>query len=90
MANVVSELGDRTSHDVRPDFDSGRGYYWMKQIAEARAAASRGEPVHLPRKERKGLAEESFFGQVDRRLSRKSFSMGASFNKEGKLIREGV
>ena len=87
MANVVSELGDRTSRSVRPDFDSGRGYYWMKQIAEARKAASRGEPVHLPRKPRKGLAEESFFGQVDTRLSRTSFTMGAHFDEKGKLQR---
>lgn len=86
MANVVSELGDQTSHDVRPDFNSGRGYYWMKQIKEAREAEARGEKVHLPRKRRRGLAEESFFGQVDRRLSRKSFMVGVAFNEKGRLM----
>jgi len=87
MSHLVKEPGDTTSHDVRPDFDSGRGYYWMKQVREAREAEARGEPVYLPRKPRKGLAEESFFAQVDRRLSRRSFTVSTTFDERGKLIR---
>lgn len=85
--NIVQKLGDKTTRDVRPDFDSAKGYYWMKQAKAARQAAANGERVHLPRKPRRGLAEQSYFGQVDRRLSRQSFTLGASFDKDGKLIR---
>ena len=87
MSNIVHELGDRTTRATVPDFDSARGYYWMKQAHAARQAAANGERVHLPRKPRRGLAEHSYFGQVDRRLSRQSFTLGASFDKDGKLIR---
>lgn len=90
MANIVQQLGDNTSKSVKPDFDSGKGYYWMKQISQARKAAANGDPVHLPRKERRGLAESCFFDQVDRRLSRQSFTLGASFGADGKIIREGA
>ena len=85
--NIVQKLGDKTTHDTRPDYDSAKGYYWMKQAHAAKQAAANGEPVYLPRKPRKGLAEHSFFSQVDRRLSRQSFTVGASFDKDGKLIR---
>lgn len=87
MANVVQNLGDNTSKDVKPDFESGKGYYWMKQVREAEAARSRGEEVWLPRKERKGLAENSFFDQVDRRLSRSTHSVNVTFDKDGKIVR---
>lgn len=86
MANHVREPGDRTSHDVVPDFESGRGYYWMKQMKAAEAARMRGEYVPpAPYKRRRGLAEESFFEQVDRRLSRQNFTIGVTFDKEGKI-----
>lgn len=89
MAIPVNKLGDNTSHNVKPDFDSGRGYYWMKQIYEAKKARERGESVNLTAyKPRKGLAENSFFSQVDRRLSRNSFTIGISFDKNGKRIKE--
>jgi hypothetical protein len=88
VANLVNKLGDGTSHSVTPDFESGRGYYWMKQISAARAAEARGEPVHLPRKPRKTQAEIDFFGQVDRRLSRTGFTVNVQFDSDGKIIRE--
>lgn len=85
MANVVQELGDKTSKPVKPDFEGEKFYHWqhMKRHAEKAGTLHR-----LPRKPRQGLAEQSFFDQVDRRLSRHSFVMGASFDKDGKLIRE--
>jgi hypothetical protein len=88
MTTFIKELGDSTSRDVKPDFESAKGYYWMKQMYEARKAEACGEPVHLPRKPRSTPAEYSYFEQVDRRLSRQSFIMGASFDKQGKLIKE--
>lgn len=81
-AYVTSGLGDNTSRDVKPDFESGRAYYWMKQVKAARRVGAR-----LPYKKRKGLAEESFFKQVDARLSRETFNVGISFDKDGKIIR---
>ena len=64
----------------------------MKQTYELRKAISNGEEVApFPYKPRKGLAEESFFRQVDRRLSRNSFTVSVKFDSEGRLIRdEGV
>ena len=89
MANLVEKLGDNTTKSVTPDFDSGKGYYWMKQIYEAKKARERGEPVNLTAyKPRQGLAENSFFNQVDRRLSRNSFVSNISFDENGKRIRE--
>ena len=79
---VTSGLGDNTSHDVKPDFESGRAYYWMKQVKAAKKAGTK-----LPYKKRKGLAEESFFKQVDARLSRETFTVGISFDENGKIIR---
>ena len=83
MANVVTEPGDSTSREVKPDFDSAKGYYWMKQVKQARINGATG---NLPRKPRRGLAENSFFEQVDRRLSRQSFSVNIQFDAEGKRI----
>lgn len=87
MANVVQQLGDTTSKDVKPDFDGAKGYFWMKQAHAAGRASANGERVHLPRKERSGLAEQTFFEQVDRRLSRQSFCLGATFDKDGNIVR---
>lgn len=88
MANVVSKLGDNTTRSVTPDFEGGKGYYWMKQIYEAKKARERGEPVNLTAyKPRRGLAENSFFSQVDRRLSRNSVTVSISFDKNGKRIK---
>ena len=83
MPNVVQELGDSTSREVKPDFDSAKGYYWMKQVRQAQINGATG---NLPRKPRRGLAETSFFEQVDRRLSRQSFSVDIAFDKEGRRI----
>ena len=69
MSNHVQQLGDNTSHNVKPDFESGKGYYWMKQT---HAAKRNGWNLKPPVKPRKTLAEVSFFEQVDRRLSRSS------------------
>ena len=86
MAYHIQQLGDHTSHEVRPDFDSGKGEYWMRQMKNIQ---QHGTPVkNWPRKPRKTLAEHSYFEQVDRRLSRQTYVMGASFDKDGKLIRE--
>lgn len=88
MAFHVTEPGDKTSHDTVPDFEGGKGYYWMKQMRAAEAARMRGEYVPpAPYKRRRGLAEESFFGQVDRRLSRRNYTLGASFDAEGRIKR---
>ena len=83
--NHIQKLGDNTSREVRPDFEGERFYHWqhMRKCAEEAGTLHR-----LPHKPRKGLAEESFFEQVDRRISRQTFSMGASFDRDGKLIRE--
>ena len=86
MSNIVTELGDKTSHDVKPDFDSAKGYYWMKQIDAIR---KNGTPVkNWPRKPAKTLAEKSFKEQVEKRLSRSSFSPGIAFDENGKRIWE--
>lgn len=77
---------DRTTKSVRPDFESPRAHYWMKQI---RDIEQYGTPVKKwPRKPRKNKAEESFFKQVDTRLSRRSYTVGVSFDANGKIIRE--
>ena len=85
MATYIKEPGDKTSHETRPDFEGAKGYYWMKQVHAAKAAGATG---NLPHKPRKTLAERSFFSQVDRRLTRQSYTMGASFDENGRLVRE--
>ena len=83
MANIIQELGDDTSRETQPDFESAKGYYWMRQVKQAQINGAVG---NLPHKPRRGLAEESFFDQVDRRLSRQSFSVNIQFDAEGKRI----
>lgn len=85
MANHVQQLGDKTSRPVKPDFEGERAYHWMHMRQAAEAA---GTLDKLPRKPRKGLAEESFFRQVDTRMSRRSFTVGVSFDANGRIIRE--
>lgn len=84
MALLVEKLGDNTSRAVKPDFESERAYHWLHMRQKAEEA---GTLDALPRKPRRGLAEESFFKQVDTRLSRRSFSMGVSI-KNGRIVRE--
>ena len=81
---IVKEPGDKTSRRVVPDFEGERFYHWqhMRRMAERAGTLDR-----LPRKPRKGLAEESFFAQVDRRMSRRGFSMGVSI-VNGRVVRE--
>lgn len=67
-----------------PDFESGKGHHWMKMTRQAEAAGVRDK---LPRKPRKGAAETDFFGQVDRRLSRRCYTMDVSI-VDGRIIRE--
>lgn len=86
MVAHVQKLGDNTTHEVKPNFESERAYHWMHMRDMAEQA---GTLDTLPRKPRKGLAEESFFKQVDTRLSRRSFTMGVSFDENGRIIREG-
>lgn len=83
MSNYVQELGDTTSKDTTPDFEGGRGYYWMKQVYQARR---NGASQNLPYRERKGLAEQSFFDAVDKRLSRSSTVVNISFDEQGRRI----
>jgi hypothetical protein len=83
--NKIEKLGDNTSKSTVPDFESGKGYYWMKQSYQARI---NGTSIPLPRKPRRTLAERSFYGAVDRRLSRSSTSVDISFDKNGKRIKE--
>src|SRR5574337_294726 len=83
--NPIEELGDLTSHSTTPDFESGRGYYWMKQVTAARKY---GTSIPLPYRKRKTLAERSFFEAVDRRLSRSSTIVNISFDENGKRVRE--
>lgn len=83
--NIVQELGDKTSHSTTPDFESGKGYYWMKQVKQAQVNGASG---NLPRKPRRTLAEHSFFDAVDRRLSRQSFTVGIAFDENGKRVKE--
>ena len=82
LSNFVTELGDNTTHDVVPDFESAKGHYWMNAAKAAQAAG-----VPLPRHERPGLAWGSFRRQVNERLSRQSTTVGISFDKDGKIIR---
>jgi hypothetical protein len=84
MVNVIESKGDNTSHEVKPDFESAKGHYWMKMVSDAR---QNGALCNLPRKPRHTLKERSFFAQVDKRLSRKSYVGGVSFDQEGKIIR---
>lgn len=87
MANWIQAQGDSTSHSVRPDFEGEQGYHWMKQM---KALQQEGTPLKKwPTKPRQGLAETTFFNQVDQRLSRKSFTPGVSFDSQGRIIRHG-
>lgn len=84
MTAHIEKLGDSTSRSTVPDFEGAKYHHWqhMKRMAE-----KAGTLHTLPRKPRKGLAEESFFGQVDRRMSRVSFGVGVEI-KDGRIIRE--
>lgn len=77
-------LSDDTSHDVKPDFSSGKGWAWEKMTKEAMQA---GTLNRFPHKPRHGKKEESFWRQVDIHMSRKSYSMGVTI-RDGKVIRE--
>lgn len=84
MANLVQKLGDKTSKEVKPDFNTEKAYHWEHM----RTMAEKAGTLHtLPCKPRRGLAEESFFSQVDRHVSRVSFGVGISFDKDGRIVR---
>jgi hypothetical protein len=68
-----------------PDFDSAKAFYWMHATKEAMKTP--GAREKMPRKERKGLREVSYWGAVDRRLSRRSFTVNVTFDKDGKVIK---
>ena len=84
MSNWIQKLGDKTSKEVKPDFESEKAHHWihMRKMAE-----NAGTLNNLPYKPRKGQAEESFFEQVDRRCSRVSFSVNISFDENGNIVR---
>ena len=84
MTAIVQTLGDNTSRECKPDFNTGKGWAWEKMTKEAIQA---GTVDRFPRKPRKGLAEESYWGAVDRHLSRRTFIMGVTF-KDGRIVRE--
>ena len=73
---------------MKPDFESGKGYYWMKQMKALMAIPEHERPKNWPRRPRSTPAEKDFFGQVDRRLGRQSFTVGVTFDKEGRIIKE--
>lgn len=87
MANVVTELGDRTSKAVKPDFEGGKGYYWMKMVRDAEQNGALGNlPRALPPR---NLAQASFRDQIHTRLARRSYAgCGVSFGPDGRIIRE--
>lgn len=80
----IKEPGDRTSRPVVPDFEGARFHHWQHM---KRMATQAGTLDSLPYKPRKGLAETSFFSQVDRRTSRVSFGVGVAFDANGRIIR---
>lgn len=84
MAAIIKEPGDKTSRNVVPDFEGAKFHHWqhMRRMAE-----QAGTLDTLPYKPRRGLAEESFFGQVDRRMSRRGYNMGVSI-VNGRVVRE--
>lgn len=87
MANIVQELGDNTTREVKPDFESGRGYYWMKQVRAAIDGGTYDKLPHAP--EPTSLAKASFREQVYTRLARRTYGgLGVSFDADGKIIRE--
>lgn len=70
---------------TQPDFDSAKGFYWMNATYNAKKTP--GALEKMPRRTRKGLKEVSYWNAVDRRLSRQSFTVGVTFDKEtGKII----
>lgn len=76
---------DRTTKEVKPDFESGRGYYWMKQTRELQ---EQGTPLaQWPRRPPRNKAEASFKKQVDTRLSRRCYTVSVAF-QDGKIVRE--
>jgi hypothetical protein len=70
-----------------PDFESGKGYYWMRATKEAMKTP--GVRDSMPRKPRRTAIEQDFFKQVDKRLSRQSYSpCGISFDKDGHRVHD--
>lgn len=81
------KLGDQTSRDVKPDFNSARAEYWIKQIKALNALPPDQRPKNWPRASRRTPAQQSFFGQVDRYMSRQSYTVSVSFGPDGRIIR---
>jgi hypothetical protein len=84
MTAWIQEVGDKLSKPCKPDWNTGKAWAWEKMSSEAKQA---GTLDTFPHKPRRGLAEHSFWGQVDRHMSRKSFTVGISF-KNGRIVRE--
>lgn len=84
MAVHIEKLGDNTTRPTVPDFESERAYHWMHMRSQAEKA---GTLDRLPRKPRQGLAEKSFFKQVDIRATRVSFQTSVTI-RGGRIIRE--
>jgi len=88
ISQIMQGLEQRETPMPVPDFESGKGYYWMKQVK----AAQKDNwlyPNKLPRKPRRTPIEQDFFKQVDKRLSRQTYSpCGISFDKDGHRIHD--
>lgn len=85
MANVVAKLGDNTTREVKPDFESGRGYHWMKMVRDAEQFGGKLPHAPAPRT----LARQSFADQIHTRLARRNYaSCGIAFDANGRIIRE--
>lgn len=70
-----------------PDFETGRGYHWMKQTKAAIDAGTRDTMPHKPKDAHRTLAQASFNDAVERRLTRRNFTMSFVFDKHGKILR---
>lgn len=68
-----------------PDFDSGKGYHWMKMTRQAQDA---GTLDQMPRKPRVGKKTTDYFKQVDRKLSQRVFTVNISFDEHGHRIHD--
>lgn len=87
MAELITKLGDNTTREVKPDFESGKGYHWMKMVRDAEQNGALGNlpRAHPPRT----LAQKAFRDQVHARLARRNYTgCGVAFDANGRIIRD--
>lgn len=88
LLQIDGKSKDTTTKDVKPDFEGEKFHHWQHMIRHHEDAVTHGQPHGtLPHKERSSKAEQSFFKQVDRKMSQRVFVVGISFDKDGKIIR---